>query len=124
MSSLLPPMSAPQDNHTLLTTSPLSSAPPGRWGGEGCPSGARRVARRATGSRLLVGRVVPLPLHAPPTGRYAFCNMLEALAAGSGAFYVNDTERAVYCAPLPGEDMAALEVRLSEGWGTPRGAPP
>ena len=46
--------------------------------------------------------------------------------AGSGAFYVNDTERAVYYAPLPGEDMAALEVRpgLSEGWGTPRGAPP
>jgi len=53
---------------------------------------------------------------APPRPtRYALFNVAEALAAGSGAFYVNDTERAVYYAPLPGEDMAALEVRWRMG---------
>jgi len=68
-------------NATLLTTS-LAAALPGKWGGRGCPSGAR----------------------------FVLSNVLEALAPG--AFYVDDAARTVTYALLPGEEAAALDAAV------------
>jgi len=68
-------------NATLLTTS-LAAALPGKWGGEGCASGAR----------------------------YVLSNVAEALAPGS--FYVDDAARTVTYALLPGESAAALDAAV------------
>lgn len=93
-------------NNSLLTVSPLSAAVPGDWGGEGCPSGARSVYRA-----LVVVASFASAISAFVTRRYALYNVFEALTSSSGAFYVNDSEAAVYYAPLPGEDVSSLEVR-------------
>jgi hypothetical protein len=72
------------DNSSLITTSPLSSAIPGHWGGKGCPSGAR----------------------------YVLFNAFEGLLPGSGYFYVNDSSREIYYAPYVDEDMSTLQLSV------------
>ena len=66
-------------NATLLTAAPLPSSP-GKFGGLGCPSGARWVA----------------------------FNVFSALVPGSGTFYVDDAERVVYYALRSGETAETL----------------
>ena len=72
-------------NATLLVTSPLKTATPGRWGiGTACPSGSR----------------------------YILFNVANALVPASGEFYVDDDARTILYAPTAdeGNDPNTLDI--------------